>query len=136
MHYEVFSKLPQLESQNIEYHVQVKQVRVKTYSEDLKYCRSMEFLFTAQEIKEKEEAYEHARNNYSNFVDAINSQHPKDLFIGLTFRGLLSFMYSVYEYSLERIESKKGKQDQEMKEKMKEIKRTKRTPEGFNRENP
>ena len=51
--------------------------------------------------------------------------HPKNLDLTLTFRGVLTFMYSAYEYWVERIEGKKGKQETEINEKRNEIKRRK-----------
>jgi hypothetical protein len=76
------------------------------------YNRSTPENSSPEEIEIKRRTYELKRHEKSMFVSAVNSRNVKDLGLCLTFRGLLTYLFSEHEYRNE-VKREKGKRDAE-----------------------
>lgn len=76
------------------------------------YNRSTSENSSQEETEKKRKTYELKKHEKSKVFSAINSRNTKDLGLCLTFRGLLAYLFSEYNYQNE-VERKKGKRDAE-----------------------
>ena len=70
-------------------------------------------------IIELKKAYEQKKHERLKIKSAINSWNKKNLFVCLTFRGLLAYLFSEYELQ-NTLRAKKGKRNAKEKDKEKE----------------